>query len=102
MDITKPTALFSTKIIISMLSVILVVGVFVKCGTPATEVEEENGVEEVFAHEKELEEMGLAAPQVSYIVHKLKAKGLEIETDAITITEAARDILKALEGRKKG
>ena len=54
MDITKPTALFSTKIIISMLSVILVAGVFLQCGTPATEVEEENVVEEVFAHENEV------------------------------------------------
>ena len=54
MDITKPTALFSTKIIISMLSVILVVGVFVKCATPATEVKEESGVEEVFEHENEV------------------------------------------------
>ena len=45
---------------------------------------------------QELEEMGLAAPQVTYIVHKLKEKGLEIETDAITIKEAAEDILAAL------
>ena len=51
---------------------------------------------EVFAHYEELEEMGLAAPQVTYIVHKLKEKGLEVETDAITIKEAAEDILAAL------
>lgn len=57
---------------------------------------------EVFSHYEELEEMGLAAPQVSYIVHKLKAKGLEVETDAITIEEAARDILAALKTGKKG
>lgn len=57
---------------------------------------------EVFAHYEELEEMGLAAPQVSYIVHKLKAKGLPVETDAITIEEAARDILAALECKEKG
>lgn len=57
---------------------------------------------EVFAHYEELEEMGLAAPQVSYIVHKLRAKGLPVETDAITIEEAARDILAALASKKKG
>ena len=51
---------------------------------------------EVFSHYKELEGMGLAAPQVSYIVHKLKEKGLPVETDAITIEEAARDILAAI------
>ena len=57
---------------------------------------------EVFSHYEELEEMGLAAPQVSYIVHKLKEKGLPVETDAITIEEAARDILAALGKGKKG
>lgn len=57
---------------------------------------------EVFTHYEELEEMGLAAPQVSYIVHKLKAKGFPVETDAITIEEAARDILAALASQKKG
>ena len=57
---------------------------------------------EVFAHYEELEEMGLAAPQVSYIVHKLRAKGLPVETDAITIEEAVRDILAALTSKKKG
>lgn len=57
---------------------------------------------EVFAHYRELEEMGLAAPQVSYIVHQLKEKGLPVETDAITIEEAVRDILTALESKKKG
>lgn len=56
----------------------------------------------VFSHYEELEEMGLAAPQVSYIVHKLKAKGLPVETDAITIEEAVRDIIAGLEIRKKG
>ena len=57
---------------------------------------------EVFSHYKELEEIGLAAPQVTYIVHKLKAKGLDVETDAITIEEAAKDILAALKAPKKG
>ena len=57
---------------------------------------------EVFAHYEELEEMGLAAPQVSYIVHKLRAKGLPVETDAITIEEAAKDIFAALASQKKG
>ncbi len=56
----------------------------------------------VFAHYEELEEMGLAAPQVSYIVHQLRAKGLEVETDAITISEAARDIVTALKARQEG
>lgn len=57
---------------------------------------------EVFSHYKELEEMGLAAPQVTYIVHELKAKGLDVKTNAITIEEAAKDILAALKSHKKG
>ncbi|MGN0167965.1 MAG: energy-coupling factor transporter ATPase [Acetatifactor sp.] len=51
---------------------------------------------EVFAHYKELEEVGLAAPQVTYILHELKERGLAVDTDATTIEEAAETILKAL------
>ncbi len=55
----------------------------------------------VFSHYLELEEMGLAAPQVTYIVHQLKEKGLPVKTDAITIEEAAKDIVKALRAGRK-
>lgn len=48
----------------------------------------------VFARYKELEEMYLAAPQVTYITNELKAKGLDINTDATTVAEAKEDILK--------
>lgn len=51
---------------------------------------------EVFSHYRELEEVGLAAPQVTYIMHKLKEKGVDVDTDAITIPEAADAILRAL------
>ena len=54
---------------------------------------------EVFSHYKELEEIGLSAPQVTYVMHALKEKGLAVETDAITIEEAAADIVKALRQR---
>lgn len=50
----------------------------------------------VFAHYKELEQVGLSAPQVTYVMHELKEKGLDVETDAITIEEAAADIIRAL------
>ena len=55
----------------------------------------------VFSHYKELEEIGLAAPQVTYIVNALQEKGLPVKTDATTIAEAAQDILQALKERKK-
>ena len=53
----------------------------------------------VFSHYKELEKMGLAAPQITYIMDALKKKGLDVETDATTVEEAKASILKAL-GRK--
>ena len=47
---------------------------------------------EVFAHYKELEQVGLAAPQVTYIMHALADKGFCIDADATTIEEAAEAI----------
>lgn len=51
---------------------------------------------EVFVHYKELEKMGLAAPQVTYVVNALKDKGWDIDTDVTTVEEARDAILTAL------
>ncbi len=51
---------------------------------------------EVFSHYQELEAMGLAAPQVTYILHSLKEKGLDVDTSQDTIPGARDTILKAL------
>ena len=51
---------------------------------------------EVFAHCRELEEVGLAAPQVTYIMQALRESGMPVKTDATTIREARDEILKAL------
>ena len=51
---------------------------------------------EVFKHYVELEEMGLAAPQVTYLMNELKAKGMNVDENAMTIEEAKNSILKAL------
>lgn len=51
---------------------------------------------EVFRHYKELEEVGLAAPQVTYLMHELREKGLGVDLDATTVEEATESILKAL------
>lgn len=53
---------------------------------------------EVFRHVKELEEVGLAAPQITYIMQALKEKGLNVDTDITKIEEARDAILKALAG----
>ena len=49
---------------------------------------------EVFKHYKELEEVGLAAPQVTYIMHDLQARGADVDVDATTIEEAAEEIAR--------
>ena len=51
---------------------------------------------EVFAHYKELEKVGLAAPQVTYIMHALAEKGMPVNLEATTIKEAVEEISKAL------
>lgn len=56
---------------------------------------------EVFAHYKELETMGLAAPQITYIMHALRENGLAADTSAITVEEARNSILKALRRGEK-
>ncbi len=53
---------------------------------------------EVFTHVKELEEMGLAAPQMTYIMEYLREKGLSVSTDVLTVEEAAKEIVKCLQG----
>ncbi len=53
---------------------------------------------EVFTHVKELEEMGLAAPQMTYIMEYLREKGLSVSTDVLTVEEAAKEIVKCLKG----
>ena len=52
---------------------------------------------EVFAHYQELEKIGLAAPQVTYIMHDLKEKGLPVKVNVTTVEEAADEIMQALE-----
>ncbi len=50
----------------------------------------------VFAKSKELEEMGLKAPQVSAIMSGLKDAGLNVDTSIINIEEAKNNILEVL------
>lgn len=51
---------------------------------------------EVFAHYRELEQVGLAAPQVTYIMHALKEKGFPVDTTVTTIDEAVEEIVRKL------
>ncbi|MDO4523314.1 MAG: energy-coupling factor transporter ATPase [Eubacteriales bacterium] len=50
----------------------------------------------VFEHYRELESIGLAAPQVTYLMQKLREKGMKVDTTATTVEEAKESILAAL------
>lgn len=56
----------------------------------------DNTPKEVFKHYKELEAIGLAAPQITYIVHRLKENGVPIADDITTVEEAREAILKLI------
>ncbi len=58
-------------------------------GTPA----------DVFAEVKELEKIGLAVPEVTYIMRDLKAAGLPVKENITIPGDAVREILRALSGK---
>lgn len=49
---------------------------------------------EVFAHYRELEQIGLAAPAVVYTTNALKNAGLNVDTSVLTVEEAAESIIR--------
>ena len=55
---------------------------------------------QVFQHYRELERVGLAAPQVTYLMHELQDAGWDVPADATTVEEAANAILRCM-GRKE-
>ena len=55
----------------------------------------------VFSHYKELESVGLAAPEVTYIMHELKEQGLDVSVQATTVEEAADEIMAAVTKKEK-
>ena len=54
---------------------------------------------EVFRQYRELEKIGLAAPQVTYIIHALKERGFPIADDITTVEEARMAILQGMGDR---
>lgn len=55
----------------------------------------------VFLHYRELEQVGLAAPEVTYIMRDLQAAGFPVGVDAITVKEACEDICAAFSQRRQ-
>ena len=53
----------------------------------------------VFKHYIELEDLGLSAPQITYIMNTLRDYGLDVKTDALTVEEAAEEILRKVKNK---
>lgn len=58
----------------------------------------DNTPRNVFTHYKELEEIGLAAPQVTYVMNGLRNQGIRVSTSPTTIEEAKEEILRWAKG----
>ncbi len=56
--------------------------------------------EEVFSHYKELEKIGILAPQVTYVVEGLAEKGIRLPHNAINVKQAADAILTYQKGER--
>lgn len=61
----------------------------------------DDSVKNVFAHYKELEKIGLAAPQVTYFMHELKEAGFVVSTEPVTVDEALAELLNYFRVKKK-
>lgn len=50
--------------------------------------------QKVFAHYQELSGMGLSVPQVTYLMHILKERGIDTDLDVMTVQECTDEVLK--------
>lgn len=50
---------------------------------------------EVFSHYRELEKIGLMAPQVTYVIEELAKAGIKLPHNAITVEQAVDSIMRA-------
>lgn len=58
-------------------------------------VQYDGKAEEVFSHYRELEHIGLMAPQVTYVMEGLARQGISLPHNAITVEQAVKSILSA-------
>lgn len=63
-------------------------------------VQLEGKPQDVFKEIETLEKIGLAVPQVTYLMQALKAKGFDISGDAYTIEQAKEELLKVFKVRE--
>ena len=55
---------------------------------------------EVFRHRERLEEIGLGVPQIRHIMDALKEKGMLVDTDVLTVEEAADQLIAYLQEKE--
>jgi energy-coupling factor transport system ATP-binding protein len=54
---------------------------------------------EVFSREQKLHKLSLDLPQITEILHRLEEKGLKVNTNLFSISEASAEIIKALRSK---
>ncbi len=55
---------------------------------------------QIFKKVEELEKIGLSAPQITYVIRKLRDRGLAIREEIFTVHQAKKELLTLLEGKK--
>ena len=55
---------------------------------------------EVFREVARLRELGLGVPEITELMHELKARGLDVRTDILTVPEAEEEIIRVMGWRK--
>lgn len=55
----------------------------------------------VFKNYKELEKIGLRAPQITYLVHRLKKEGIDIDTDITKLSEAREALIRLIDKERE-
>jgi ABC-type sugar transport system ATPase subunit len=53
---------------------------------------------EVFSNYEYLTEIGLGVPEITEVLHRIKAKGLDVNTDVFRVDQAKEEILKVMRG----
>lgn len=55
---------------------------------------------EVFGQAARLKELGLGLPEITELMHELKANGLDVRTDILTVPEAEEEIIRVMGWQK--
>ena len=64
-----------------------------------TKIAYDGTVAEVFSHVRELTDMGVSVPQVSLVIDRLRARGVDLPGDIYTVEQARDALLKLLGGK---